>query len=193
MTDSLRYGVEESSAFRMEQLDVRRYEIYSAWNAFRKLAVDGDRSELTSMDDVAINWVAFHDKVDFSSVQFVGHSFGGATLFHILSTPPDEGCSPLPISHALFLDPWLLPFPKPGPKPFDPESKTKVLILHSEEFTLHKPGYLELMLGARSLWSNPPAYTIGEWDSQVSTPSLLTNVYSSRQTHHFHRLHDYLA
>ena len=146
----------------MEQLDFRRFEVYSAWNAFKKLVVDGDRGKLTSMDDMtAIDWAAFHDRVDFSSVQFVGHSFGGATLFHILSTPPGEGFSPLPISHALFLDPWLLPFPKPGPKPFDPEAKTKTLILHSEEFTLHKPGFFDLMLGVRLFWSNPPAYTMG--------------------------------
>jgi len=145
----------------MEQLGVRRFETYSAWNAFKKLVVDGDHGKLTSMDDVAIDWAAFHDKADLSSVQFVGHSFGGATLFHILSTPPDEGFSPLPISHALFLDPWLLPFPKPGPKPFNPEAKTKTLILHSEEFTLHKPGFFDLMLAVRPFWSNPPAYTIG--------------------------------
>lgn len=159
---AIRYGVEGRLAFRMEQLDVRRFEIYSAWNAFKKLVVDGDRGKLTSMDDTTVDWGSFHDKADFSSVQFIGHSFGGATLFHILSTPPVEGFSPLPISHALFLDPWLLPFPKPGPRPVDPESETKSLILHSEEFTLHKPGYFDLMLGVRPLWSNPPAYTIGQ-------------------------------
>jgi len=145
----------------MEQLDLRRFEIYSACNAFKKLVVDGERGKLTSMDDVAIDWTAFYDKVNFSSVQLVGHSFGGATLFHLLSTPPDEGFSPLPISHALFLDPWLLPFPKPGPKPINPESKIKALILHSEEFTLDRPEYFDLMLGVRPFWSNPPTYTIG--------------------------------
>jgi len=154
------HGAEPGFAFRKEQLDFRRFEIYSAWDALKKLVVDGDRGKLTSMDDVPIDWAAFYEKIDFSSVQFVGHSFGGATLFHVLSTSPDDGFSTLPISHALFLDPWLLPFSKPDPKPINPGSGTKTLILHSEEFTLHKPGFLDRMLEVRPFWSNPPTYTI---------------------------------
>lgn len=154
------YGTEQRSAFRMEQLDFRKFEVYTAWDAFKKLAVDGDHSKLTSMDDVMVNWDTFHDNVDFSTVKLAGHSFGGSTHFHILSTPPEEGFAPLPISHVLFMDPWLLPFPKPGPKPIELDSKVKILILHSEEFTVHKPEYLELMLETRQFWSNPPAYTI---------------------------------
>ena len=191
---AIRYGTRQCFAFRMEQLDLRRFEIYSVWNAFKKLVTDGDHEELTNMDDIAIDWAAFHDKVDFSSVQFVGHSFGGATVFHILSTPPDEGFSPLPISHALFLDPWLLPFRMPGPKPINPDSGTKTLILHSEEFTLHMPGFLNLMLGNRLFWSNPPTYTIGEYNFlQVTLLLLLTVVRSRLQTYKFQRLHDHLA
>ncbi|KAF9651211.1 hypothetical protein BDM02DRAFT_3110918 [Thelephora ganbajun] len=81
-----------------------RFGIHSTWNAFKKPVVDGDHGKLTSMGDVAIKFVAFYDKVDFLCIQFVGHSFGGATLFHISSTPPGEGFSPLLVSHALFLD-----------------------------------------------------------------------------------------
>lgn len=174
----------------MDQLGVRRFEVYSAWNAFKKLVADCDRGELTSMDDVTIDWAAFHDKADFSSVQFIGHSFGGATLFHILSTPPDEGFSPLPISHALFLDPWLEPFPKPVPGPLDSENEVKTLILHSEEFTLHKSAYLDLMLEMRPLWYNPPAYTIGEYNSlQVPPLSSLINIQSPLPTRQLQRLH----
>lgn len=112
------------------------------------------------MDDVTTDWAAFHDRIDFSSVRFVSHSFDGATLFHVLSTRPDEGFSHLPISHVLSLDPWLLPSPGPGPKPIYLDRKTKVLILHSEKFTIHKPGFLDLMLEVRPFWSNPPAYSI---------------------------------
>jgi platelet-activating factor acetylhydrolase len=146
----------------MEQLDLRRFEIYSAWNAFKKVVVNGERGELTSMDDIATDWATFYDKVDFSSVQFVGNSFGGATVFRILSIPPDEGFSPFPVSHALLLDPWLLPFRTPGPKPINPDSGTTTLILDSEEFTLYIPGFLDLMPEIRPFWFNPPTYTICE-------------------------------
>jgi platelet-activating factor acetylhydrolase len=164
----------------MEQLDLRRFEIYTAWNALNNLVAHGDHSELTTMDDAPVDWASFHDKIEFSSVQVVGHSFGGATIFHVLSTPPDEGFSPLPVSHTLFLDPWLLPFPKPGPKPINPDSVPKTLILHSEEFTLRKPGFLDLMLGVRESWSNSPAYTVGEGHSLRVIPlPLLTDIQSS--------------
>lgn len=37
----------------------------------------------------------------------------------ILSTRPDEGYSPIPITQAVVLDPWLEPLSSPGPAPID--------------------------------------------------------------------------
>jgi len=49
---------------------------------------------------------------------------------------PTEGSVPLPVTHALFLDPRLEPFEKPGPVQASKNSLVKKIVLHSEGFAL---------------------------------------------------------
>jgi len=77
-------------AFRAEQLEFRKHEIYLAYSAFRKLVMTGERGDLRSMDELLLDWESWTgDWVRYDeSVSLVGHSFGGATivsrlLFHL--------------------------------------------------------------------------------------------------------------
>lgn len=77
-------------AFRAEQLEFRKHEIYLTYSAFRKLVMTGERGDLRSMDELPLDWESWiGDWVRCDEgVSLVGHSFGGATvvsrlLFHL--------------------------------------------------------------------------------------------------------------
>jgi len=129
-------------ALRAEQLELRKREIYLAYSAFRKLVQTGEHGNLRTTDDTTFNWASWSgDWVQCDEgVSLVGHSFGGATVFAMLSDPaPKED---IPVSHGLVLDPWLEPLPSPGPEPFtgrhSPSKHRKLMVINSEGFTLWK-------------------------------------------------------
>ena len=64
----------------MDQLALRRFEVYSAYDTVKGLITKGDRGALETINDDSIDWDFLTEKVDPDSVQLVGHSFGGATL-----------------------------------------------------------------------------------------------------------------
>jgi platelet-activating factor acetylhydrolase len=79
-------GVNGSSdpvfAFREEQLEFRKHEIYLAYSAFRRLVLTGERGDLRSVDESPLDWESWTGdwvRCD-EDVSLVGHSFGGATL-----------------------------------------------------------------------------------------------------------------
>ena len=174
-----RYGEENKFQFRREQLEQRRFEIYAAVDALKKLSVDGNRGCLSTIDDSELDWSDFRGKIEFETLQLAGHSFGAATLFSLLSHEPSEGFEPLPVTRALFLDPWLEPFEKPGPIQASKNAQIKKVILHSEGWTLWRVHMAQMTEVAKD-WGNVPIYTIGTASSAIAlyTP-VLTLVLSS--------------
>jgi len=131
-------------AFRAEQLEMRKCEIFLAYSAFRRLIRTGEHGDLRTMDDLAFDWASWGgDWVRYDNgVSLVGHSFGGATMLTILSDPSPKGEDDvnIPVSHGLVLDPWLDPLPSPGPvlstDRQSPSMCPKLTVINSEGFTL---------------------------------------------------------
>lgn len=120
-----------------------------------------------------MDWSDFQGKLGFDTLQLVGHSFGAATLFSLLSHEPAEGFVPLPVTHALFLDPWLEPFEKPGPIQANKNAQVKKVVLQSEGFTLWRDHMVQLV-GVAKDWGNVPIYTIGMICSFIPQAHALT-------------------
>ncbi|KAJ8523539.1 hypothetical protein ONZ45_g110 [Pleurotus djamor] len=111
----------QAFAFRAEQLAFRKYEIYTAYKAFREMTLVGnDQHSLQSIDDSPVDWDSWGpNRVECDTgLTLAGHSFGGCTVLSLLSTYPAPGHLRLPVSNALALDPWLEPLPVPGPSPY---------------------------------------------------------------------------
>ncbi|EIN10831.1 hypothetical protein PUNSTDRAFT_112632 [Punctularia strigosozonata HHB-11173 SS5] len=162
---------------RDDQLEFRRHEIYAAYSAF-KVALEtpsasrpSSASEashgLRTIDGSRIDWASWYRKSDTNSLPQVncddfvltGHSFGGATVFSVLSHPPpspsilssdgSDAYQTLPIRSAVIQDPWLEPIPDPGPVPYQPRlgssiATPKLLVLQSEGFTLWRTHFERL-------------------------------------------------
>ena len=133
----------------------------------KKLSVDGDPGNLSTIDGSKVDWSDFQGNIRFDALQLTGHSFGAATLFSLLSHEPPEGFSPLPATHALFLDPWLEPFEKLGIVQTGKNAHIKKVILHSEGFTLWTSHMAQVVELAKE-WGNIPVYTIGTVCSPVT-------------------------
>lgn len=159
------HGDGNKFAFRREQLEQRRFEIYTAIDALKKLSVDGDLGNLSAIDDSDLDWSDFRGKIGFNTLQLTGHSFGAATLFSLLSHEPSEGFEPLPVTHALFLDPWLEPFEESGPIQANVNAQVKKVILHSEGFTLWR-GHMAQVIEVAEAWGNVPIYTVARTTHQ---------------------------
>lgn len=150
--------------FRQQQLAFRRHEIYLAFSSFKQLVQDGYQGSnhgLQSIDKKFIDWSSWSSDGDTKAVEcekdvlLAGHSFGGATVFTILSTdPPADVSAPIPIHKALILDPWLEPIPSPGPcpPPQGPgDALPQLLVINSEKFSLWKDHFARL-IGVVQAW-----------------------------------------
>ncbi|KAF9779997.1 platelet-activating factor acetylhydrolase, isoform II-domain-containing protein [Thelephora terrestris] len=153
------YGEKCKFEFRREQLELRRFEIYAAVDALKKLSVNGDRGNLSTIDNSELEWSDFRGNIGFDALQLTGHSFGAATLLSFLSHEPTKGFEPLPVTHALFLDPWLEPFEKPGPAQASRNALVRKVVLNSEGFTLWKDHMAQMIEVAKD-WGNVSIYTI---------------------------------
>ncbi|KAH9021162.1 platelet-activating factor acetylhydrolase, isoform II-domain-containing protein [Lactarius pseudohatsudake] len=143
--DVIRDNVEETSgfhdprfAFRADQLELRKREVYHSYSAFRELVQTGERGDLQTMDESPFDWASWAGdwvRCD-EGVSLVGHSFGGATVFAMLSLK-EEDILRIPVSHGLVLDPWLDPILPPGPAPdTNQNSSPKLMVINAEGFTL---------------------------------------------------------
>jgi len=153
------YGEARQFEFRMDQLALRRFEIYQAHKALKYLVTNGNRGGLETIDGSTIDWTFLNSKVNFDSVQLVGHSFGGATIYSLLSNPPPEGFEALRVSHAVLLDPWLDPFSPADPVLTVNNLGVKMIIINSEEFTLWKTHFARLQRIAKD-FNDTHIYTI---------------------------------
>jgi platelet-activating factor acetylhydrolase len=110
---------------RSMQLDIRVSEVYEAYASFSTLIKSGPQdlpsfhlytddgpppvpAQKSKSDvDPKMAWLdSWRNKVDVDDLTLVGHSFGGGTLLHLLSTGPPEGFGRLPVRKAVALDPW---------------------------------------------------------------------------------------
>ncbi|EPQ52569.1 hypothetical protein GLOTRDRAFT_79681 [Gloeophyllum trabeum ATCC 11539] len=148
------YNSEQAMKLRQEQLDFRRREVYEAVEAFKRMVGGNeDRGGVEVADAAEIDWSKWNGKIDFEHIDLVGHSFGGATVFSILSNPPaplphspDRTYPELPVRKVLALDPWMEPFPSPGPAP---RSSAELLVINSEAFTLWNSHFANLQNAVR--------------------------------------------
>ncbi|KAI0306841.1 platelet-activating factor acetylhydrolase, isoform II-domain-containing protein [Multifurca ochricompacta] len=152
-------------ALRTEQLELRKREIYLGYSAFRKLVRTGEHGDLQTIEGSLLDsasWAGDWVQCD-EGVSLVGHSFGGATIFSMLSDPSPKGFSRIPVSHGLVLDPWLEPLTSPGPEPFtdqhSPLSHPKLMVINAEGFTLWKDHFKRLE-EAVPAWPGSSLFTI---------------------------------
>ncbi|KDQ54355.1 hypothetical protein JAAARDRAFT_38519 [Jaapia argillacea MUCL 33604] len=128
-------------------------------------------------------------------VTLTGHSFGGATVLSLLSSPAPDGYARIPISKAVVHDPWLEPLPSPGPTPYSPRLSSStnrssetindavipMLILNSEGFTLWTDHFARLQAIAKG-WGDAPIITLirAEHTSFSDFPLLAPNSKSAK-------------
>ncbi|KAI0031674.1 platelet-activating factor acetylhydrolase [Vararia minispora EC-137] len=151
---------DERSRFRLrvEQLAFRHLEIYLGYQAFSQLVTSGEFGALRERDGMPLDptWVG-GSWVQCSKVAIIGHSFGGGTVTSMISTPPPEGLTitPIPISHAVALDPWLDPLsenpePSTGTQPTN-RNLPQLLVVTSERIALW-PDHFARLLGIVRNW-----------------------------------------
>ncbi|KIP04546.1 hypothetical protein PHLGIDRAFT_129421 [Phlebiopsis gigantea 11061_1 CR5-6] len=173
--------------FRQDQLLYRQLELYLTYKYFSQLVSTAWDSERVSLewlhtidgpwnhnlahrpDDLTFwkSWLntSSQSKVGYTKdVLLTGHSFGGATLFSVLSQAPptlgDITLQPIPFVRAIALDPWLEPLPTPGPEPYHIASSLntrppppRLLVLNSEGFTLWDDHFARLQ-GVVRAWND---------------------------------------
>ncbi|KAK0429642.1 platelet-activating factor acetylhydrolase, isoform II-domain-containing protein [Armillaria borealis] len=107
---------------RKLQLTFRKDEVYLAHSAFFSLVRKDENLLLETIDGSAIDWDSWwaHENEAkpvqcVENITFAGHSFGGCTTFHIISTEHPEWAAPISITNALIFDPWIDPLALPSP------------------------------------------------------------------------------
>ncbi|QRV87493.1 hypothetical protein RhiJN_15511 [Ceratobasidium sp. AG-Ba] len=170
--NKLTWGDESTAklAIRKDQLVFRIREIYEAFASFKSV-VEGNKGTTASMDKFD-HWESFKGQVDCSKLHLTGHSFGGATSLSLLSSPPPENHSQLPIEKVVLLDPWLEPLPLPGTLPVAYTDRPPLLIMNSEGFTLWKDHFQALQ------------DLVKDWRHQKQECATLVTIVRSQ--HHFY-------
>ncbi|KAJ3722398.1 platelet-activating factor acetylhydrolase, isoform II-domain-containing protein [Lentinula raphanica] len=117
---------QDTLPLRVDQLIIRQHEIYTTYAAFTKL-VKGDSDigssiRFTSTETTETKHTWSTAPIDVNDICLAGHSFGGCTMFSLLSSKPPiisevKSYPQIPVRDTLILDPWLEPLPSPGPTP----------------------------------------------------------------------------
>ncbi|KAK0224629.1 platelet-activating factor acetylhydrolase, isoform II-domain-containing protein [Armillaria nabsnona] len=170
---------------RKDQLTFRKHEVYLAHSAFSSLVRKDEDLLLETIDGSAIDWDSWwaHESGPepvqcVENITFSGHSFGGCTTFHIISTEPPEWAAPISVTNALIFDPWIDPLalPSPGYSSEDLKSSkaisfedavrrksslSRLLVINSEKFTLWKEHFERLENIVRSWGADGRLLTLG--------------------------------
>ncbi|PBK76340.1 hypothetical protein ARMSODRAFT_874734 [Armillaria solidipes] len=153
---------------RKLQLTFRKDEVYLAHSAFSSLVRKDGNLLLETIDGSVIDWDSWwaHENEAepvqcIENVTFAGHSFGGCTTFHIISTEHPEWAAPISVTNALIFDPWIDPLALPSPGYYSEDLKSseiisfedamkrknslpRLLVINSEKFTLWKEHFERL-------------------------------------------------
>lgn len=129
------------------QLDFRVREMYEAYEVAKRivagesdamvegLTVEAERDFLSQLAKC----------MDVDNMNIGGHSMGGATVLRVLQTEPPEGYKPLPIQHAVTLDPWLPPFEHADAVPENTEGYPPSLAINSQEYSEWDPHFAHVV------------------------------------------------
>ncbi len=158
------FGPSSNSATKLRtlQLEHRSQELYETLHSFRTFTTSSSPSSLPANFSIATEDGHPHhyDQTKWLSawttgivnttndIILAGHSFGGATVLSILQTPPPSSWidTPLSISKAIVLDPWLEPLPTPAPsKDKKDRPEVPLLVINSEGFTLWETHFKRLV------------------------------------------------
>ncbi|KAK0206350.1 platelet-activating factor acetylhydrolase, isoform II-domain-containing protein [Desarmillaria ectypa] len=146
---------------RKDQLTFRKHEVYLAHSVFSSLVRKDENLLLETLDGSAIDWDSWsvHEEAEtvqcIENITLAGHSFGGCTIFYVLSTEHPEWAASISVTNALIFDPWLDPLPLPSPGRLSEDTKSSevtcfeeamkhkislpmLLVINSEKFTLWK-------------------------------------------------------
>ncbi|KAF9520716.1 hypothetical protein BS47DRAFT_1374626 [Hydnum rufescens UP504] len=151
---------------RSEQLVFRSAEVHETFRTFSHLIRGISKDLVCETGGPAYDFSQWVDKVDINRLILAGHSFGASTTFTIIRNPPPSSYAPLPISHALLLDPWLDPVPS---TPVKPSHKPQLAIINSEVATLMKDHFRRLR------------DTVVDWnEDEKNTPATLMTIVRAR-------------
>ncbi|KAK0473074.1 platelet-activating factor acetylhydrolase, isoform II-domain-containing protein [Armillaria novae-zelandiae] len=153
---------------KKDQLTFRKHEAYLAHSAFSSLVRKDMHLSLETIDSSAIDWDSWWAHENGSepvqcveNVTFAGHSFGGCTTFHIVTTERPKWAAPISSTNALIFDPWIDPLTFPSPEHLSADRKSseivsfgnstkrrsslpRLLVINSEKFTLWKEHFERL-------------------------------------------------
>ncbi|KAK0234052.1 platelet-activating factor acetylhydrolase, isoform II-domain-containing protein, partial [Armillaria fumosa] len=144
---------------RKDQLTFRKHEVYLAHSAFSSLVRKDENLLLETIDGSAIDWASWWTHENGSepvhcveNVTFAGHSFGGCTTFHIITTEHPEWATPISSINALIFDPWIDPLAFTSSEHLSEDQKSSEIIsfgnpmkfINSEKFTLWKEHFERL-------------------------------------------------
>ncbi|KZS98040.1 hypothetical protein SISNIDRAFT_481904 [Sistotremastrum niveocremeum HHB9708] len=153
--DEVQWKTKSKLTLRQHQLLFRVREIYEIYAIFRRFVASVENREILALSDgikISYEWKSWENTVNVDEVVLAAHSFGGATVLSLLSSPPPPGHQELSIKKVILLDPWLDPLPSPGPLPTH-TGDFELLILNSEGFTLMKE-HFERLVDLISAWRN---------------------------------------
>ncbi|KAL0573965.1 hypothetical protein V5O48_007980 [Marasmius crinis-equi] len=148
----------EPQPLRTDQLLVRHHEVYHTFETFSRFVAGDVDARLEVADDgkfKPVDWLpndSGEPPVSFDDCfALIAYPAWCIKQFSILSSKPPAEYHHIPIRHALIYDPWLEPFPTPGPLPIDGTSTTehhpdlpRMLVMNSEPFTRWDDHFLQL-------------------------------------------------
>ncbi|KIY74180.1 hypothetical protein CYLTODRAFT_341028 [Cylindrobasidium torrendii FP15055 ss-10] len=194
---------DEYLPLRQEQLQFRCHEVHATYSTFLSLlqAPGSGPHAVRLVDGSPVNqedWTSDDGKPlveAMRDVTMAGHSFGGCTAFHVLSTLPPEHAARIPITKMLIYDPWLDPIPSPGPRPLDihkieahrrvtssseetlagGDTKTlpELVVINSEQFTLWTE-HFERLDGVVKTWGPKSTFVTLAGSSHAQFSDFLT-------------------
>ncbi|TFK71814.1 hypothetical protein BDN72DRAFT_837193 [Pluteus cervinus] len=126
---------------RTDQLVFRNHEVHTAYEQFCRFVKKESDVQLEAIDGAPIDghsWSILDELSGLPPVRWdrevalTGHSFGGCTVLSMLSNETLPEYKPIPVTHALLLDPWLEPLPTPGPVPLLRDSSSNAVDVESD-------------------------------------------------------------
>jgi platelet-activating factor acetylhydrolase len=135
------------------QLDFRVREMYETYEAMKRIVAGEADAMVESMmvEREREFFSQLRDSVDITNLKIAGHSMGGGTVFRVLQTAPPDGYTPMPVAHAVCLDPWLPPFEFADERPETRQAFPPCLSINSQEYTEWLPHFTQVVHASRAM------------------------------------------